>query len=147
FAVSFFARRGLAKSLGQAVLGFGFLFLGMKVMTDGLAPLAGDPLTRQVVVALAANPFLGLLAGAAGSAAMASSAATIGLALSLASQGLLPLEGAIPVVLGANIGTCTTALAASLRASAEARRVAVAHIAFKVLGVAVVMVLLAVAPL
>ncbi len=69
---------------------------------------------------------------------MASSAATIGLMLSLAHQGLLPLDGAIPVVLGANIGTCATALAASMRSSSDARRVAVAHIAFKVLGVALV---------
>ena len=138
FAVSFFARRGTAKSVGQAVLGFGFVFLGMKVMNDGLAPLADNPLTRQVLVALAANPFLGLIAGAALSAGMASSAATIGLMLSLAYQGLLPLDGAVPVVLGANIGTCAAALAASMRSTSDARRVAVAHIAFKVLGVALV---------
>ncbi len=138
FAISFFARRGTPKSLGQALLGFGFIFLGMKVMTDGLAPLAGHELTRQVLLALAGNPVLGLLVGAALSAGMASSAATIGLTLSLAAQGLLPLSGAIPVVLGANIGTCATALAASLRSTSEARRVAVAHIAFKVLGVLLV---------
>jgi phosphate:Na+ symporter len=138
FALSFFGRRGLTKSAGQAVLGFGFIFLGMKVMTDGIAPLAANGLTRQVLVAFSGNPFLGLLAGAVLSAGMASSAATIGLALSLAHQGLLPLLGAIPVVLGANIGTCATALAASLRSSSDARRVAVAHIAFKLLGVALV---------
>ena len=138
FAISFFARRGTAKSLGQAILGFGFIFLGMKVMNDGLAPLAGNELTRQVLMALAGNPFMGLLVGAILSAGMASSAATIGLMLSLAQQGLLPLEGAIPVVLGANIGTCATAFAASLRSTADARRVALAHIAFKVLGVALV---------
>jgi phosphate:Na+ symporter len=139
FAMTFFARRGLVKSLGQVVLGFGFIFLGMKVMNDGLAPLADSELTRQVLVALASNPFLGLLVGAVLSAGMASSAATIGLMLSLGQQGLLPLAAAIPVVLGANIGTCATALAASLRASSDARRVAVAHIAFKVLGVALVL--------
>jgi len=138
FAVSFFARRGPAKAMGIAILGFGFIFLGMKVMTDGLAPLAGDELVRRVVVALSANPFFGLLVGAAFSASMGSSAATIGLALSLAQQGILGLEGAVPVVLGANIGTCAVALAASLRANSDARRVAVAHIAFKVLGVALV---------
>ncbi len=138
FAVSFLARRGAAKSAGQAVLGFGFIFLGMKVMTDGLAPLTQNALTRQVLVALAGNPFLGLLVGAALSASMASSAATIGLMLPLAQQGLLPLDGAIPVVLGANIGTCAAALAASMRSTSDARRVAVAHIAFKVLGVALV---------
>ena len=138
FAMTFFARRGLLKSLGQVILGFGFIFLGMKVMNDGLAPLAENELTRQVLVALADNQFLALLVGAVLSAGMASSAATIGLMLSLGHQGLLPLAAAIPVVLGANIGTCATALAASLRSSSDARRVAVAHIAFKVLGVALV---------
>jgi phosphate:Na+ symporter len=138
FAVSFFARRGTAKSVGLAILGFGLIFLGMKVMTDGLAPLANDELTRRVLVALSANPFFGLLVGATLSASMASSAATIGLTLSSAHQGLLSLSGAVPVVLGANIGTCATALAASLRSTSDARRVAVAHIAFKVLGVLLV---------
>jgi phosphate:Na+ symporter len=138
FATVFFGRRGLVKSLGQVVLGFGFIFLGMKVMNDGLAPLADNELTRQVLVALAGNPFLGLLVGAVLSAGMASSAATIGLSLSLGQQGLLPLSASLPVVLGANIGTCATALAASMRSSSDARRVAVAHIAFKVLGVALV---------
>ncbi|HEV8440563.1 MAG TPA: Na/Pi cotransporter family protein [Methylomirabilota bacterium] len=138
FAVSFFARRGTAKSVGIAILGFGFIFLGMKVMTDGLSPLANDELTRRVLVALSGNPVFGLLVGAALSASMASSAATIGLTLSLAHQGILSLAGAVPVMLGANIGTCAAALAASLRSSSDARRVAVAHIAFKVLGVALV---------
>ncbi|MEK7444893.1 MAG: Na/Pi cotransporter family protein [candidate division NC10 bacterium] len=138
FAMSFFARRGMAKNIGQAILGFGFLFLGMRVMTEGIAPLANHDLTRQVLLAFAENPVLGILAGAFLSATMASSAATIGLALSLASQGLLGLSGAVPIVLGANIGTCATALAGSLRSSSDARRVAAAHIAFKVLGVALV---------
>jgi phosphate:Na+ symporter len=138
FAVSFFARGRATRSVGLAILGFGFVFLGMKVMTDGLAPVAASDLARQVVVALSANPFFGLLIGAALSASMASSAATIGLTLSLGQQGILSLAGAVPVVLGANIGTCATALAASLRSSSEARRVAAAHIAFKVLGVALV---------
>src|SRR5258705_204185 len=138
FALTFFSRRGLLKSLGQVVLGFGFIFLGMKVMNDGLAPLADNELTRQVLVALAGNQFLALLVGAGLSASMASSAATIGLTLSLGQQGLLPLGAAIPVVLGANSGACDTALAGSMRSSGDARRVAVAHIAFKVLGVALV---------
>jgi phosphate:Na+ symporter len=138
FGLTFFGRRGLVKSGGQAVLGFGFVFLGMRLMTEAVAPVAESGLARQVLVALSANAGLGLLLGAAFSAGMSSSAATIGIILSLANQGLLPLSGAIPVVLGANIGTCATALTASLRSSADARRVAFAHIAFKVLGVALV---------
>src|SRR5262245_3986077 len=138
FGLSFIARRGAAKNIGQAILGFGLIFLGMNVMNEGLAPLSANELTRQVLVALGTNRFLGLLLGAVLSAGMASSAATIGLMLSLGQQGLLPLAAAIPVVLGANIGTCATALAASMRSNADARRVALAHIAFKVLGVALV---------
>src|SRR6266542_1404597 len=121
FALTFFSRRGVAKNAGQAILGFGLIFLGMKVMTDGLSPLAANDLTRQVLVALTVNPFLGILAGALFSAGMSSSAATIGLTLSLGHQGLLTLEGAIAIVLGANIGTCATALAASLRSSSAVR--------------------------
>jgi phosphate:Na+ symporter len=138
FAMTFFDHRRHGRSVGQAILGFGFVFLGMKVMTDGLAPVAGSELSRQVLAALAGNPFFGILAGAALSATMASSAATIGVTLSLAHQGILDLAGAVPVVLGANIGTCATALTASLRSTSDARRVATAHIAFKVLGVALV---------
>src|SRR6266511_4419853 len=87
FALTFFARRGVAKNAGQAILGFGLIFLGMKVMTDGLSPLAANDLTRQVLVALTVNPFLGILAGALFSAGMSSSAATIGLTLSLGIRG------------------------------------------------------------
>ena len=83
FALAFFGRRGLVKSLGQVVLGFGFIFLGMKVMNDGLAPLADNELTRQVLMSLAGNQFLALLVGAVLSASMASSAATIGLTANL----------------------------------------------------------------
>ncbi len=84
------------------------------------------------------SPAIGVLVGAVFSALVTSSAATLGLALAFAHQGLLPLDGAVAIVLGANIGTCATALTASVGATAEAKRVAVAHIAFKVLGAALV---------
>jgi phosphate:Na+ symporter len=138
FAINFLARRSTPRSLGQVILGFGLLFLGMQVIIDGMEPVAHHRLTRQVLMALADHRVLGLLIGAALSAGMASSAATIGLAISLAHQGALDLAQALPIVLGANIGTCAVALTASWRSTAEARRVAVAHIAFKVLGVALV---------
>ena len=138
FALSFFGRRGLVRRTSARPCWASALFLGMRLMTDGIAPMAEHPLARQVLVAFASNPPVGALAGALLSAGMASSAATIGVLLSLAHQGLLPLDGALPVVLGANVGTCAIALAASLRSTSDARRVAVAHIAFKVLGVALV---------
>jgi phosphate:Na+ symporter len=82
------------------------------------------------------SPIIAVLVAAVFSALVTSSAATIGLALALASQGLVTLPGAVAIVIGANVGTCATALAASIGATAEAKRVAVAHIAFKVLGAA-----------
>lgn len=138
FSLRFFARRRLTKDLGQALLGFGFIFLGLKLMIDGMAPLRASELTPRLLLAFAESPLLGIVAAAVLSALIHSSAATIGLAIALAAQGLLPLEGAVPIVLGANIGTCATALTASVGSTAEAKRVAVAHIAFKLLGVALV---------
>ena len=138
FTIVFFAKRRLTKDLGQALLGFGLLFLGLKVMTDGMAPLRESDLAQRILLAFVESPILGILTAAVGSALLASSAAAIGIALALASQNLLPLEGAIPIVLGANIGTCATALAASFGSPPEAKRVAVAHIGFKLGGVLLV---------
>ena len=138
FVITFVSRRRAVKDIGQAVLGLGLMFLGLKLILDGVAPFSTMPLAVDVIAALAKNPVLALLTAAAFSAVMASSAATLGIALALATHGLLALDGAIAIVLGANIGTCATALAAAVGASAEAKRVAVAHIAFKLLGAAIV---------
>jgi phosphate:Na+ symporter len=129
-------RRG--KDVGQAILGLGLMFLGLKLILDGVAPLRDNPLAVQLLEAVAANPVLAILTAAGFSALVTSSAATIGLTLALTSQGLIPLHGAVAIVLGANIGTCATALAASVGATAEAKRVAFAHIAFKLLGAALI---------
>ncbi|MGH7263756.1 MAG: Na/Pi cotransporter family protein [Candidatus Rokuibacteriota bacterium] len=139
FATLFFSKRRLFKDLGQAVLGFGLIFLGLKLMIDGMAPLRDSSLVGQVLVAFGESPLLGIGAAAVFAAVVASSAATIGLAIALATHGLLPLAGAVPMVLGANIGTCATALAASMGSTTEAKRVAVAHIGFKLLGAAIVL--------
>jgi phosphate:Na+ symporter len=139
FTVTLIAQRRAVKDIGQAVLGFGLIFLGLKIMLDGVEPLASNPLAAQLLAALSQNAIVAVLAGAAFSALVTSSAATIGLVLALTQQGLLSLGGAVPIVLGANIGTCTTALMASAGATAEAKRVALAHIGFKLLGVLLVL--------
>src|SRR5437879_11658366 len=138
FTTTFVARRRVLKDVGQALLGLGLLFLGLKLILDNAGTLRTSPLAVDLLDAIAGNPVLGVLVGAAFSALVTSSAATLGLALAFAHQGLLSLLGAVAVVLGANIGTCVTALTASIGAGAEAKRVAVAHIAFKLLGVALV---------
>jgi phosphate:Na+ symporter len=139
FAMTFLGKRRLFKDVGHAILGFGLIFLGLKLMIEGMEPLKGSTIVAQALLAFAETPLLGVAASAAFAALVASSAATIGLVLALASHGLLTLPSALPLVLGANIGTCVTALTASLGSSTEARRVAVAHVGFKLLGVAIVL--------
>jgi phosphate:Na+ symporter len=139
FVITFIAKRRVAKDVGQAVLGFGLIFLGLTLIVDGVAPLRANSLAVELLESVAGNAVIAVLAAAVFSAIVTSSAATIGLTLALASEGLLELRGALAIVLGANIGTCATALAAAVGASAEAKRVAVAHIAFKVLGAALVL--------
>jgi phosphate:Na+ symporter len=138
FLITFFARRSMPKDIGQAILGLGLVFLGLKLIVDGAAPLKANPLALELLQVATDTPIIAVLAAAVFSALVTSSAATIGLALALSSQALIGLPGAVAIVLGANIGTCATALASSIGATAEAKRVAVAHIAFKVLGVALV---------
>src|SRR5216683_1168419 len=131
----------IQSSSATTLMLIGFVSAGLLTFPQSLGMILGADIGTTVTVQLLAfrvQELSLLLVGAGLSASMASSAATIGLTLSLGQQGLLPLEAAIPVVLGANIGTCATALAASMRSSSDARRVAVAHIAFKVLGVALV---------
>ena len=129
--------RGTVGYIGRAILGFGFLFLGIKLISDGTIPLKESSLFRENLAALVGQPIVLLVIAAAFTALVHSSAATIGLAISLATNGLMPLEGAIPVIFGANIGTAGTALIASAGANVEARRVAIAHAAFKIGGVLV----------
>jgi len=136
------AGRRVLKDLGRAVLGFGLVYLGLRLIMDGAAPLRASPLALELLAAVTDRPVVAVLVAAAVSALVASSAATLGLTLGLASQGLVALPGAVAIVLGANIGTCATALMASVRSTAEARRVAVAHIAFKVLGAALALPLI-----
>ncbi len=139
FTVVFFAKRRMAKDLGVALLGFGLIFLGLKVMLDGMEPLKSSALAKQILLTLAGTPVAAVLTAAVFSGLVHSSAATIGLAIALAIEGLLSLNGAVAIVLGANIGTCVTALMASIGARADAKRVAAAHIAFKVLGVLMIL--------
>ncbi len=129
--------RGTGRYVGQAILGFGFLFLGMKLIHDGTAPLATSQLFSDILGALTGQPLLLLLISALFTALVRSSAAVIGLALSLATSGLMPLVGAIPIIFGANVGTAATAVLAAVGQNAEARRVAAAHAAFKIVGVAI----------
>lgn len=129
-------KREAVKHWGAVLLGLGLVFLGMAVMSDGMRPLRGSPEFQDVLAALR-NPLLGALAGAAFTALVQSSAATLGITIAMAAQGLIGLEAAIAVALGANIGTCVTAMLAAIGRPREAVRASVVHVLFNVIGVVI----------
>jgi phosphate:Na+ symporter len=122
------------KNTGDILLGFGLLFFGMKLMGDVMKPLRTYPAFINLMKGLE-NPIIGLLIGAVFTALIQSSSAFTGIVIVLAQQSLLTLEAGIPLVFGANIGTCITAGLSSIGTSREAKRVAMAHVLFKVGGV------------
>lgn len=134
FLLQLLAKRRRWKYLGQVTLGFGILMLGMDMMGKSVMPLRHYPGFVDFINAFSDNPLLGILIGMVMTVIIQSSSATIGILIAMANQGLVPLEGAIPVLLGDNIGTCITAVLASLRANITAKRVAVAHVMFNVIG-------------
>jgi Na/Pi-cotransporter len=119
---------------GKPIFYFGFILFGLDLVGSSLKPLQELPLIRDFL-AEARSPLLGLLAGAVITAFVQSSSITTGLAILLVQQGMLPATAAIPIVIGANIGTTSTGLLASLSMQATARRVAVANLVFNALGV------------
>lgn len=132
--MSLFSKKETVKNLGFVILGFGLLFYGMKVMSDTMKPLRTDPTFNSILTSFE-NPFLGIMAGAIFTALVQSSSATTGIVITLASGGSITLEAGIPLIFGANIGTCVTALLAGLNASRDAKRVAIGHVTFNFLGV------------
>jgi len=138
-------RRPWQKALGEAVLGFGLLFLGMTIMSSILKPLRYSPSFQSWFQMFDCTPDAGgfvkagpalmcVLIGTATTCIVQSSSATVGLVMALASQGLLTFYTAVPFVLGDNIGTTITALLASLGANRNAKRAALAHTLFNVFG-------------
>jgi len=135
-AMLFGSKNETRQSQGAAILGLGMLFFGMAVMGDAMDPLRDyGPFHR--LMANLANPLLGVLVGAAFTALVQSSAATAGVVLALAFEGLISLPAGIAVVLGANVGTSVTAQLAAIGKSREAHRAALVHTLFNVAGVLV----------
>ena len=134
FGLMMFGRNENQKNIGESILGFGILFYGMKLMSDAMKPLRTfEPFITTL--SHLENPILGLLVGTAFTALIQSSSAFTGIVIVLAQQGLLTLDAGIPLIMGANVGTCITAGLASIGATREAKRVAMAHVMFKITGV------------
>jgi phosphate:Na+ symporter len=134
FLVSFTAKQNNWKQIGLIVLGLGLVFYGMGIMSTSLNPLRSYEPFIQFMISME-NPLLGALVGALFTAVVQSSSATTGILIVMASQGLIGLESAIAIALGANIGTCVTAGLATIGKPREAVRAAVVHTLFNVAGV------------
>ena len=134
FVMTMFGKKESIKHIGEAILGFGILFFGMKLMSDAMKPLREFQPFIDLMKGLE-NPLLGILIGAAFTALVQSSSAFTGIVIVLAQQGLLTLEAGIPLIYGANIGTCVTAGLASIGTIRSAKRVAIAHVFFNIGGV------------
>lgn len=129
----FFSKKKSMRRLGEIIAGFGILFLGLDMMSDAMKPLGQNPEFQNMLVRFK-NPIWGLIAGALMTAIIQSSSASIGILQALAMQGVIGLDGAIFVLFGQNIGTCITALMASIGTSVTAKRAAVIHLLFNLLG-------------
>lgn len=132
------------KHIAEILLGFGILFIGMEFLKDALTPLREVEAFKELLISFGANPVLGLLIGFALTFIVQSSSASIGMLIALASKGLLPIEAALPILYGDNIGTCTTALISSIGTNKNAKRAAIMHLTFNVIGSLIFMLVLTV---
>lgn len=130
-----FLPRGKWQDYGEVIMGFGTLFLGMNLMSDALRVLTTIPAVEAWLITMGQNVLAGLLAGTVVTAIVQSSSAVTGLAVAMGMSQAITLEGAIAILLGANIGTCATGLIASSRLSRAARQASIAQILINVVGV------------
>lgn len=140
--LNFFGHRRIHRYLGQTVLGFGLLFLGITTMSNGMSPLRELQAFHDLLAQFSDSPLLGILCGALFTALIQSSSAATGVIIAMTMQDLIPFHSAVPLILGSNIGTCVTAILASMGANVAARRAATAHVLFNVIGVILAYLLL-----
>ena len=137
-----FTNKPKTKHLAEVLIGFGILFTGMDFMKEAVKPLAEYSGFTNALLTFGKYPILGLLLGFGITAIIQSSSASMGMLVVLASQGLIPLNSALPILYGQNIGTCVTSLLSSIGASISARRAALIHLMFNVLGTIIFLIFL-----
>ncbi|MEE8358434.1 MAG: Na/Pi cotransporter family protein [Candidatus Hydrothermarchaeales archaeon] len=135
FVLFFFFKNKKYFYTGQAVLGFGLLFLGMNFMKDAAVPLRSAPFFTDALVSFSQHPVRGVAVSTIFTGIVQSSSATTALVVALGMADVITLRSAIPLLLGANIGTCITVLLASVGSRLTSKRAAVAHLIFNVVGV------------
>jgi phosphate:Na+ symporter len=142
FGLKLLGKKRKQRFIGNILLGVGFIFLGMKVMSESVSPLKDHALFKETLINLEHIPLLALLASALFTGLIQSSTATMGLTISLAMQGLISLNLAVPIILGSHLGSCSTVLFAGIGASRGAKRVTLANLLFKLVGVIIFFLLM-----
>ncbi len=138
----FFFKNKKVHNIGQVFFGFGALFFGLSLMGDGVSPLRELESFRSLTVSMGNNPILGVLIGMIFTVTVQSSSASIGLLQELYTQGTMMLDAVLPVLFGDNIGTTITAVLASIGASVGAKRAALTHVIFNLIGTTVILIFL-----
>ena len=136
FAVLFLAKQERIRQTGSCIMALGLVFFGMAIMSQSTTPLRDHQPFIDAMKSMS-HPVLGMLVGAVFTALVQSSSATIGIVIVLASQGFITLEAGIALALGANVGSCVTAILAAPGKPADAKRAATVHVLFNVVGVLV----------
>lgn len=129
-----FSKKEKYKQIGEIVIGFGLLFLGIENMSNAMEPLKESEVFKNMLINFGQNPLLGILAGAIITALIQSSSASVTLLQTVAGAGLVPFSAAVYIIMGQNIGTCVTALISSIGASKNAKSAAYIHLLFNVIG-------------
>ncbi|ONI45328.1 Na/Pi cotransporter [Candidatus Epulonipiscioides gigas] len=132
--LSMIAKEQKIKYIAQIIFGFGALFLGLDMMSGAVKPLRELQEIKDLFMTLGANPILGILTGALVTAIIQSSSASVGILQALAIAAIVPWNTAIYIILGQNIGTCVTAILSSIGANTNAKRAAVIHLLFNIIG-------------
>ena len=137
--IFFIAKSNKNKNIGNVLLGFAILMFGMIMMGTSMTPLSNSPRFAQLLT-LFNNPFFGIFIGALLTAIIQSSSASVGMLQALALKVDISCAAALPIIMGQNIGTCITAIISSIGVNANARKVAVAHLSFNIIGTMVFLI-------
>lgn len=129
-----FAQKAAKKNVAEILVGLGILFIGLKFMSGAIEPFREAPIFAKAFSVMGSNPILGIIIGAAVTALMQSSSASVGILQTLAANGVVTWNSAIYITLGQNIGTCITAIISSTGANKTAKRAAIIHLLFNTIG-------------
>lgn len=139
--VMMFTKKEKVRKVAEVVVGFGILFVGLSTMSQAMANMKNEPQVVNLLMSLK-NPFLATLMGFALTAIIQSSSVTVSIVLLLANQDLLPLPITLYIILGCNIGACATAMLASMTGKKDAKRAALIHLLFNIIGTVIIYIAL-----